>query len=150
MFDLLDTFFMKNKTFVGKEERDVIILHHSIGIAWPIGRKEMKHITLVEYGQPDGKTAMARTVGIPAAIATNMLLKGKRVGYNNIHTGILNKFLVDIRVVHFYLYLYLHVIFAGEIQQKGMVLPLTPDIYRPMLSRLRLEGLKAAESSLSF
>lgn len=104
---------LQKKLKLAKDERDVIILHHSIGIAWPIGRKEMKHITLVEYGQPNGKTAMARTVGIPAAIATNMLLR-------------------------------------GEIQQKGMVLPLTPDIYRPMLSRLRLEGLKAIENSLSF
>ncbi|XP_066996785.2 alpha-aminoadipic semialdehyde synthase, mitochondrial [Anabrus simplex] len=38
-------------------------------------------------------------------------------------------------------------ILDGEIQQKGMVLPFTPDIYRPMLSRLRAEGLKAVESS---
>ena len=70
-----------DKTFTDKDERDVIVLHHSIGIAWPIGRKERKHITLVEYGQPEGKTAMARTVGLPAAIATNMLLKGKEKIY---------------------------------------------------------------------
>ncbi|GLH05076.1 Alpha-aminoadipic semialdehyde synthase, mitochondrial [Gryllus bimaculatus] len=35
----------------------------------------------------------------------------------------------------------------GEIQQKGMVLPFTPDIYRPMLSRLRAEGVQAVENS---
>lgn len=32
---------------------------------------------------------------------------------------------------------------VGEIQAKGMVLPFTPDIYRPMLTRLKLEGISA-------
>ncbi|XP_063230692.1 alpha-aminoadipic semialdehyde synthase, mitochondrial [Bacillus rossius redtenbacheri] len=35
----------------------------------------------------------------------------------------------------------------GEIQQKGMTLPFTPDIYRPLLSRLRAEGLETKEKS---
>ncbi|XP_043271750.1 alpha-aminoadipic semialdehyde synthase, mitochondrial isoform X2 [Venturia canescens] len=38
-------------------------------------------------------------------------------------------------------------ILDGEIQQRGMVLPFTPDIYRPMLNRLRLEGLQSFETS---
>lgn len=59
------------------DERDVIILHHEIGVSWPVGRHERKTITLVEYGQPQGNTAMARTVGLPTAIATKMILKGR-------------------------------------------------------------------------
>jgi len=35
----------------------------------------------------------------------------------------------------------------GEIQSKGMVFPFKPDIYRPMLSRLRNEGIQAVEKS---
>ncbi|XP_058796549.1 alpha-aminoadipic semialdehyde synthase, mitochondrial isoform X2 [Phymastichus coffea] len=35
----------------------------------------------------------------------------------------------------------------GEIQQRGNVLPFTADIYRPMLSRLRAEGLQSFETS---
>lgn len=35
----------------------------------------------------------------------------------------------------------------GEIQQRGNVLPFTPDIYRPLLSRLRAEGLESFETS---
>lgn len=62
--------------FTEPDERDVIILHHDIGVCWPVGRRERKTITLVEYGQPQGNTAMARTVGLPAAIATKMILKG--------------------------------------------------------------------------
>lgn len=33
----------------------------------------------------------------------------------------------------------------GEIQNRGMVYPLTPEIYRPMLSRLSAEGITATE-----
>lgn len=109
--DALSHYLYKQLKF-NSEERDIIILHHKIGVAWPLGRREMRTITFVEYGQPGGKTGMARTVGLPAAIATNMVL-------------------------------------GGEIQQKGMVLPLSPDIYRPMLARLRNEGLKSIEKSIS-
>jgi alpha-aminoadipic semialdehyde synthase len=36
-------------------------------------------------------------------------------------------------------------IIDGEIQERGAVLPLSPDIYRTMLARLRAEGLEATE-----
>jgi len=36
---------------------------------------------------------------------------------------------------------------AGEIQGKGMVLPLAHDTYRPIVKRLQAEGLVARESS---
>ncbi len=35
----------------------------------------------------------------------------------------------------------------GEIQKKGMVLPFAPEIYRPMLKRLRDEGIHDTEKS---
>ena len=35
----------------------------------------------------------------------------------------------------------------GEIQTKGMVLPFAPEIYRPMLKRLRDEGIHDTEKS---
>lgn len=38
-------------------------------------------------------------------------------------------------------------IFLGEIQERGVCLPFTPDIYRPMLQRLRAEGLTATETT---
>lgn len=93
-------------------ERDIIILRHDIGIRWADGRREERGINFVVYGQPyasSGHSAMAKTVGFPAAIAAKMI--------------------VD-----------------GEIQERGSVLPLTPDIYRPMLARLRAEGLEATET----
>jgi len=60
-----------------KNERDMIVLQHDFDAEYPDGRKE--HITsaLVAMGIPGGDSAMARTVSLPAAIATRMILEGK-------------------------------------------------------------------------
>ncbi|XP_014245986.1 alpha-aminoadipic semialdehyde synthase, mitochondrial isoform X2 [Cimex lectularius] len=107
----LDTLcqYLVCKLALGERERDVVVLRHDVGILWPNGNRELRGITLVEYGQINGPTAMARTVGLPAAITAKMVLD-------------------------------------GEIQEKGMVLPFSPDIYRPMLARLRKEGIQASEN----
>jgi len=94
-----------------KDERDMILMRHEVTVRWPDGRRELKGINLVHYGEPDGYTAMAKTVGYPCAIATKMVLD-------------------------------------GEIQRKGMVLPFSQDIYRPILTRLRAEGIKDTEKSV--
>lgn len=60
-----------------KGERDMIILRNDIGLRHPTGELETKHISLVVYGEPSGFSAMAKTVGYPAAIAARMLLTGK-------------------------------------------------------------------------
>lgn len=88
-------------------------MRHDFGIRWSDGRREERGVNFVVYGQAantGGHSAMAITVGFPAAIATRMILD-------------------------------------GEIQQRGVVLPFTQDIFRPMLSRLRAEGLSATETS---
>lgn len=38
-------------------------------------------------------------------------------------------------------------ILDGEIQQRGVILPFAPDLYLPMLSRLRAEGMHSTETS---
>lgn len=55
----------------------MIILRNDIGLRHPTGELETKHISLVEYGDPKGFSAMAKTVGYPAAIAARMLLDGE-------------------------------------------------------------------------
>lgn len=40
----------------------------------------------------------------------------------------------------------IYIVTIGEIQTLGMVYPVTPDIYRPMLARLRAEGLKTIDT----
>lgn len=105
--------YLAKRLALGPSDRDLVVLRHEIDILWPDQRHELRGINLVCYGQSSsaGYSAMARTVGYPAAIATKMLLD-------------------------------------GEIQRKGMVLPFIPDIYRPMLKRLKAEGIVAEEKSI--
>lgn len=55
----------------------MIILRNDVGLRHPTGELETKHISLVVYGDPDGFSAMAKTVGYPAAIGARMLLDGE-------------------------------------------------------------------------
>uniref|UniRef100_A0A4W4GWA8 Saccharopine dehydrogenase (NAD(+), L-glutamate-forming) n=1 Tax=Electrophorus electricus TaxID=8005 RepID=A0A4W4GWA8_ELEEL len=96
---------METKLSFGKGERDMIILRNDVGIRHPTGELETKHISLVVYGDRNGFSAMAKTVGYPAAIAARMLLN-------------------------------------GELNTKGLVLPMTKNIYGPVLRRLQEEGLQ--------
>lgn len=59
-----------------KDQRDMIILHH-IFMADMNGRKEKIESTLIDFGIVDGDSAMARTVSLPAAIATGLILDRK-------------------------------------------------------------------------
>lgn len=74
--DTLSNWLAKRLAF-GPNERDIVILHHQVGVTWPAlsqGENELKTIDMVVYG--DQKySAMAKTVGLPAAIATRMLLE---------------------------------------------------------------------------
>ncbi|KAM8892458.1 alpha-aminoadipic semialdehyde synthase, mitochondrial isoform 1-T2 [Spinachia spinachia] len=85
-------------------ERDMIIMRNDVGLRHPTGELETKHISLAVYGDPSGFSAMAKTVGYPAAIAARMVLD-------------------------------------GEISTKGLVVPMTKEIYGPALACLKDEGL---------
>uniref|UniRef100_A0A8C5A6T8 Aminoadipate-semialdehyde synthase n=1 Tax=Gadus morhua TaxID=8049 RepID=A0A8C5A6T8_GADMO len=84
--------------------RDMIILRNDVGLRHPTGELETKHVSLVVYGEHNGFSAMAKTVGYPTAIAARMILD-------------------------------------GEISKKGLVVPMTKDVYGPALKRLKEEGL---------
>ncbi len=58
-------------------ERDMIVLHHQFEVEYPDKPGERITATLIDFGEPDGDSAMARTVSLPAAIAVRMLLEGK-------------------------------------------------------------------------
>ncbi|KAA0194879.1 hypothetical protein HAZT_HAZT008442 [Hyalella azteca] len=106
--DTLSSYLAKKLAFE-PGERDLVVLRHDIGIVWPSGTREKRGINLICYGDAHGYSAMAKTVGYPCAIATQMVL-------------------------------------SGEIQKRGMVLPFTAEIFKPMLSRLAKEGIKATET----
>ncbi|KAA8590419.1 hypothetical protein FQN60_014353 [Etheostoma spectabile] len=101
---------LEAKLSFGEGERDMIILRNDVGLRHPTGELETKHISLVVYGDPSGFSAMAKTVGYPAAIAARMVLD-------------------------------------GEISTKGIVVPLTKEVYEPTLARLKEEGLHFVSKS---
>ena len=58
-------------------ERDLVIMRNVIGVDWPDGTQTHEEIGLTVYGEPNGLSAMAQTVGYPVAIAAKMVLEGK-------------------------------------------------------------------------
>ena len=68
-------------------ERDMVVLVHEFAAVYP-DRKERITSTLIDYGIPGGETAMARTVGLPAAIATRMILDGE-INLTGVHIPVL-------------------------------------------------------------
>ena len=111
----LDTlvYYLQNRLSYQAGERDIVLLHHDIKIEWPNMSKEARKIHLVVYGDPNGYSAMAKTVGYPAGIAANMIMN-------------------------------------GEIQDKGVIVPTSTDIYNTMIKRLRDEGIKAVQHSYKY
>jgi saccharopine dehydrogenase-like NADP-dependent oxidoreductase len=62
--------------------RDMVVLRHELTVRRPDGSRERRTATLVEYGERvgggrGGVTAMARTVGLPAAVAARLRLAGR-------------------------------------------------------------------------
>jgi len=81
-------------------ERDMIILQHQFIASFRENKKERITSTLIDFGIPHGDTSMARTVGLPAAISTKLILEGK-------------------------------------IDKTGVHIPVTPEIYIPILQELK-------------
>uniref|UniRef100_A0A7N6B1M8 Saccharopine dehydrogenase (NAD(+), L-glutamate-forming) n=1 Tax=Anabas testudineus TaxID=64144 RepID=A0A7N6B1M8_ANATE len=68
---------LEDKLSFGKGERDMIMMRNDIGLRHLTGELETRHISLVVYGDHNGFSAMAKTVGYPAAIAARMVLDGE-------------------------------------------------------------------------
>lgn len=81
-------------------ERDMIMLQHQFIASYPGDKKEKITSTLIDFGIPHGDSSMARTVGLPAAISTKLILEGK-------------------------------------IEKTGVHIPVTPEIYIPILQELK-------------
>lgn len=69
------TELMFNKLVFAPGERDLVILHHDF-IADYSEKKEHITATLIDLGIENGDSAMSRTVGLPAAIASALIVKG--------------------------------------------------------------------------
>jgi alpha-aminoadipic semialdehyde synthase len=69
---------------------------------------------------------MAKTVGLPAAMGTELILRGKSM--NN---------LITCSLIIYYL---------GGISTRGVITPTLKEIYRPLLSQLEYEGIRMIET----
>lgn len=68
-------------------ERDMLVLLHDFIAEYP-GRTEHITSTMVDFGIPHGDTSMARTVSLPAAIATRLILEGQ-IKLTGVHIPVL-------------------------------------------------------------
>lgn len=77
VFDVLLAQMLKKMSYKDTE-RDMVALQDEFIVEYPGGRaSERITSTLIDYGIPGGDSAVARTVGIPAAIATKLVLQRK-------------------------------------------------------------------------
>ncbi|CAN6445402.1 unnamed protein product [Victoria cruziana] len=110
-FDVVCTQMEKLLVYTEREQ-DMVLLHHEMEIQFPDSRSSKIHqATLLEFGKMEkGKmsAAMARTVGIPAAIGALLLIEEK-------------------------------------IKTKGILRPLEPEVYLPVLDILEESGIKLIE-----
>ena len=68
-------------------ERDMIVMHHEFVAEYP-DRKEKITSTLLDYGIPNSDSSMSRTVALPVAIASRMILEGE-ITLNGVHRPIM-------------------------------------------------------------
>ncbi|XP_062220509.1 alpha-aminoadipic semialdehyde synthase-like isoform X2 [Phragmites australis] len=72
---------MEQRMAYHDDEQDMVLLHHELEVEYSDGRPTEKHqATLLEFGKVENgrsNTAMALTVGIPAAIGALLLLQNK-------------------------------------------------------------------------
>jgi saccharopine dehydrogenase-like NADP-dependent oxidoreductase len=75
---------MEEKLAYKPGERDMIVMQHNFVAEYPDHRDSIKS-TMIDFGIPYGDTSMARTVGLPAAIAVRLILQDKLAGLTGVH-----------------------------------------------------------------
>jgi len=76
LLDVIGELLMEKLAYADGE-RDMIVLLHQFEAELADGRRQQVTSTLVDYGEPQGDSAMARTVSLPAAIAARLVLEGE-------------------------------------------------------------------------
>lgn len=103
---------LEQKWGLEEDDRDMIVMYHKFGYELK-GEKKMKVSYMVTKGRNSMETAMARTVGLPVAIATHNILNGK-------------------------------------ITTPGVQIPITPEIYNPMLKELEEHDVRFVEKEVPY
>jgi len=68
-------------------ERDMLVMHHEFIAEYP-DKKQKITSTMIDYGIPNGDSSMSRTVALPVAIASRMILEGK-INLTGVHRPII-------------------------------------------------------------
>ncbi len=79
---------MESKLAYKPGERDLLVMQHEFEAVFE-DHEEAITATLIDYGIPNGDTSMARTVGLPAAIAARMIVQGEMSGLTGVHVPVL-------------------------------------------------------------
>jgi saccharopine dehydrogenase-like NADP-dependent oxidoreductase len=74
--DVVSILFGEKLVFT-PEEKDLVILCDEIKVVNPNGKKQSYNSTMIDYGVPGKWTSIARTTGIPPAVAARFVLEGK-------------------------------------------------------------------------
>ena len=67
---------LMDKWSLSKDDKDMIVMYHKFGYELN-GEKKQIDSTMVHIGEDQSKTAMAKTVGLPVALAAIMILNGE-------------------------------------------------------------------------
>lgn len=82
-------FLFDKKLVYEDHEKDLVILRDEYTAFYPESGRRVKYLsTLVDFGIPGGDTSVARTTGIPPAIAARLVLEGK-ITAPGLHTPVL-------------------------------------------------------------
>lgn len=103
-------YILERKWSLKKEDKDMIVMWHKFIYTLNGERKEL-HSSMVVRGEDSLRTAMAKTVGYPVAIAAKMILKNK-------------------------------------INTPGVHIPITKEIYKPVLEELKQYGIDFSERQI--
>ncbi len=68
---------MMSKMILKENEEDMIVLKHIFLARYKDGSREVISSQMIDYGSPSTDTSIARTVALPAAVATRLILEGK-------------------------------------------------------------------------
>ena len=86
-FDMF-ALMLQEKLVYSENEIDLLVQHHEFIADYPDGRKEKITSTMVDTGIRGGDSSMARTVSLPVAIATKMILNGG-INLTGVHIPVL-------------------------------------------------------------
>ncbi|MCD6543158.1 MAG: saccharopine dehydrogenase NADP-binding domain-containing protein [Flavobacteriaceae bacterium] len=103
---------LMEKWTLEEDDKDMIVMYHKFGYELD-GEKKQIESNMVVIGDDQTYTAMAKTVGLPVAIATLKILN-------------------------------------GEIKTPGVQLPITKEVYEPILKELQDYGINFKENKIKY